>query len=231
MTATVDQIITFAMKDAGLLQEGDVPTAAEYAEGITRLNDLITFWQTRGIKLWTWLDQSVTLVAGQATYTFLPGGSVSMTKPMKVISAYFLDANGNKTPLNPLSWDEYTRLSQTTQQGALNSYFVNKLQLQISVSFWLVPDATAALGTAHVVLQTQIANFTTVADLVGFPPEWFLALRWGLADDWCTGQPQKIMDRCATKAALYLTSLEDWDVEDTSTTFTPDGRSSRGSFR
>lgn len=228
---TANRIIQYAMKDAGLLQDGDEPTSEQYAEYTNRLNDLINFLQTRGIKLWTWLDQSVTLIAGQATYTFSPTGSVSMAKPPRAISAYFLDSSGNKTPLTPLSWDEYTRLSQVTQQGPLNSYFVNKKQLELAISFWLVPDATAALGTGHVMLQQQITNFTGITDAMNFPPEWFLTLRWGLADDICTGQPAVIMARCKEKAAMYITALEDWDVEDASTVFQPDSRRGGGSFR
>ena len=115
MTATYGtaaRIIEYGMLDAGLLQDGQKPNSDQVAKNMNRLNDIITFWQSKGIKLWTWLDQSVTLVAGQATYTFMPGGSISMTKPARVISAYYLDSSGNKVPLTSLSWDEYSRLSR-----------------------------------------------------------------------------------------------------------------------
>jgi hypothetical protein len=228
-----DRIIQAAMEDAGLLQDGDEPTSEDYAKYLNRIHDLINFWQTKGIKLWVWIDKSVTLVAGQATYTLKPGGDVPMDKPLRVISGYFLDASGNKTPLTPLSWDEYTRLSQVTQQGSINSYFVNKLQSELSVSFWLVPDAQAALGTGHLILQQQITNATEIVSDVNFPQEWLIALRWGLAADICTGQPQAIIDRCEMKAAVYLAALEDWDVEDAPTFFQVDSRGGqfRGSFR
>ena len=36
----------------------------------------------------------------------------------------------------------------------------------------------------------------------GFAQEWRIALRWGLADDIATGQPQAIMDRCAQRAGV-----------------------------
>ena len=57
---------------------------------------------------------------------------------------------------------------------------------------------------------------------IAFPVEWFQALRWGLADELCSGQPQLIMERCERKAMMYRDLLEDWDVEDTSTRVTPD---------
>jgi hypothetical protein len=222
-----------AMTDAGYLQEGDDPTPEQYANNINRLNDLINFWQTQGLKLWLQFDLNVPLVAGQGTYTIGPGGNVNMTKPMRVLdSSYYLDSNNNRRPLMMISRDEYNKLSNVVQTGQLNSYFVDKQATQLAVSFWLVPDATAALGTAHLLIQQQVANFESIIDTMNFPKEWYLALRWGLADDICTGQPQAIMDRCMAKAAIFRSAVEDWDVEDTSTRFEPDQRGmSNGRFR
>jgi hypothetical protein len=222
-----------AMVDAGYLQDGDDPTPEQYANYLNRLNDLINFWQTQGLKLWTQTDLAVPLVVGQASYSLGPSGDVDMTKPLRVLQGYYIDANQTKRPLLPLSRDEYTRLSNVVQTGAINSYFVDKQRASLVVKFWLVPDANAALGTAQLVIQQQMGNMVSLTDDVSFPQEWFLALRWGLADDICTGQPQAIMDRCAAKAMVFLNALESWDVEDASTIFQPDQRVAyvTGAFR
>ena len=219
---TPNGIICDAMQDAGLLQDGDEPSSEQYAKYSRRLRDVINLWQTQGLKLWLTVDTSVTLVSGQASYALAPAGDVAMTKPLRVLQGYYLDSNSIRRPLNVLSWDEYLRLGQVTQTGAINSYFVDKQQSSLVVKFWPTPDATAATGTAHVLLQTQATNFTNLTETLNFPDEWRMALRWGLADDICTGQPQTIMDRCAQRALAYRTALEDWDVEDAPTRFTPD---------
>ena len=225
-----DRIIRMAMQDAGLLQKGDDPTPEDYADNLNRLNDLINFWQTQGLKLWLQFDLTVPLVAGQRTYVIGPSGDVVMAKPTRVLdNGYYQDAtNSNKRPLTMLSRDEYTRLSNVVQLGALNSYFVDKQASSLSVSFWLVPDAQAATGTAHLLIQQQATNMVSVTDSLNFPQEWYLALRWGLADEICTGQPQAITSRCALKAASYFMALESWDVEDASTRFEPDSRRAYG---
>lgn len=228
---TADRLIRFAMADAGLLEQGNDPDSEQIADCLQRLNDLINLWQTQGLKLWTYEDTSVTLVAGQGTYTFMPSGDVNMTKPLRGLQAYFLNPSGNRTPLTVLSWDDYMRLSQVNESGAINSYFVDKLYDRLSVFFWLLPDATAALGTGHILLQKQITNFVGVTDSTMFPQEWFLGLRWGLADDICTGQPQAIMDRCQGRATAYRAALEDWDVEDAPTQFQPDPRAAYSNTR
>lgn len=225
---TPDHIIRCAMEDAALLQDGDDPSSEQYAKYMRRLVDLINYFNTKGIKLWVEIDQEVTLVAGTATYTLGPGGTINMVKPLRATLAYFLDSSGNRTPLTPLAREDYTRLSQITQEGALNSYFVDKQATLLSVSFWLVPDTTAATGTAHLIIQQQITNPTMINETMNFPAEWAMALHWGLANEICTGQPQAIVDRCRLQAEIYRTALEDWDVEDAPTMFQVDSRGGGG---
>lgn len=221
-------IIEDAYLDAGIIQEGDSPNPEQLAAGLRRLIDLVNFEQTQGLKLFVNEDVSITLVSGTGTYLLGPtasGGTVDMTKPLRVIEAYFLNSEGIRQPLIPLSWRDYTQLSQVNQTGALNSYFVDKQPTLLSVFFWLIPDATAATGTGHLVLQKQITGPISLTETMNFPIEWRMFLHWALADDLATGQPQAIMDRCQQRCERYRTALEDWDVEDASTSFAPDSRS------
>ena len=219
---TPARCIELAMKDAGLLQHGDSVDSDYLAEHMGRLQDLINLWQTQGLKLWLQQDLPLTLVAGQATYTIGPGGDLNMAKPLRIIQATTVTTDGVSRPLMMISRDEWTRLSDRVTQGALNSVFVDKQQTQLNVNFWLTPDATAATDTVHLIAQYQATAFTGLTDTINFPQEWFLALRWGLADDICTGQPASIMARCANRASIYREALENWDVEDAATQFQPD---------
>lgn len=214
---TVLQTITDAMVDAGLLMEGASPSSDQQTKNLRRLNDLIELWQTQGLKLWLERDVSVTLVASTSNYTVTSSGS----RVMRITQAYWLSSAGNKTPVNTISREEYTRLSNTTNTGAVTSIFVEKLATSTKIWTWLVPDATAAAGTLHVIGQVTVPNFTLTTDdlTISFPKEWAIALRWGLADEICTGQPESIMQRCASKAAMFRDALENWDVEDASTRF------------
>ena len=237
MTAPIDNtpisIITDGYLDAGLIQEGQTLNPEQIVFGMRKLTDLINLWQTQGLKLWLNVDTSVPLVTGQGTYVFSPTGDVVIPKPPRAIEAYYRDSTGIRRPLVVLSWDDYIRLSQINQTGAINSFFVNKQQLALSVFFWLIPDSIAATGTAHLLLQTQVTNFTNVTETMNFPLEWKLFLIWALADELAGGQPQAIMDRCSQRAERYRDALEAWDVEDAPTRFTPDQRMNQhgGRFR
>lgn len=223
------RIITFAMRNAGLLERGQEPNSEDTADYMNRLSDMINTWATQGLKLWTQYDQTVPLVAGQAAYTFGPGGDIDLTyKPLRVLQGYYetvtSDTN-DRRPLQVLSRDEYTQLANTAQTGPINSYFTDKIIPLLKVYFWLTPDAEAAdNGSAHLIMQRAITNVDGILDTVDFPTEWYLALQWGLADEICTGQPMAVIQRCMQKALMYRDMLENWDVEDAATQFQPDQR-------
>jgi hypothetical protein len=306
------RIIQFAMEDAGLLEDGQQPTEEQSAKYLQRLNDVVNFFQTQGLKLFLLQDVAVPLVVSQQTYVFgtTPGADVVMSKPLRVLQAYYLASTlyiqtgtgagtaniavastvvgtqnytntnlvtftnvtttglltgtnyyivnvvantsiqvsltiggaavtvaagtatlnfvgqGIRRPLVPLSWDEWLRLSQPANQGAINSYFVDKQVLTMNLSLWNVPDAGAvASGSVHVLVENQCTNLVTLTDAMAFPVEWFLPLRWGLAADICGGQPDSVIARCEGKALMYREALEGWDFEDAPTRFEPDSRS------
>lgn len=226
--STPERLITDAMFDAGLLQEGGTPNSEQFAMYTRRLEDVINFEQTQGLKLWTQSDQEVVLVSGQRDYTLAPSGDVDIVRPLRVLQGYYLDQDDNRRPIYPLSWDEWMRLATTVQEGPITQFFVQKQVTQLLVSFWLVPDDTAATGTVHLLLQNQIVNFTNLYEDIDFPIEWYMFLRWALADEICSGQPQAIMDRCAQRSQAYRMRLEDWDVEDVPTRFEVDA--SQGAY-
>lgn len=222
--STPQRMITQAMRNAGLIGQLTVPESSVFAEYMPRLNDYINYLQIKGLKLWLNFDQSVTLVQGQSLYTFFPTGDVDITKPMRFVDGYFLDQTNNRRPLYATSWTDWIRLSNVVNQGAVTQYFADKQRDRINCNFWLTPDAEAALGTAHIIIQRQVTEVVELDDTMDFPQEWFIGIHWGFAADICTGQPKEVIARCERMAEKYLTDLENWDVEDTSTYFQPDSR-------
>lgn len=222
MTATA--IVTKAYQDCQRLARFTALTADQQADGLDRLNDLINLWQTKGLKLFLDYEHTVDLVASQGTYSFRSGGDVSVSRPLEVKHVSFWDSSSVSRPLQPISRQEWSALSNRTQTGTVNQYFVEKLYDRLNLHLWNVPDATAAAGTLRVVVRAQADNPATIAANVLFPPEWAIALRWGLADELATGMPDAVQIRCAQRAKAYREALEDFDVEQAETYFQPDQR-------
>lgn len=225
MTAnTAFDIVQKAYEDAGYVQEGSSITDDQTIRGLARLNDLINLYQTQGLKLWLETDLAMPLVAGQISYDLMPGGDVDMVRPLRVKQAYFRDAFGNRRPLIVISRDEYSRLGQIHLPGQINSVFVEKKFDRLRINVWVPADTTGAQGTVHLIIHQQAIGIENVGGTTGFPQEWVIALRWGLADDIATGQPSDIVQRCAARAQAFRTALEDFDVEDAESFFQPDQR-------
>lgn len=221
---TANRIIRAAMENAGLLEDGDDPTPEQYAKYLPRLNDLINLWQTQGIKLWLNRAMTLGLTAGQGVY-ILP------THEMRVLEGYYITSGGIRRPLEMLTWNKWNTLPDHTRTGQINAFFPDKQQTQTVISLWQVPDTSAATGTVELLVQDRVVNLVNLTETMNFPQEWFIALHWGLADEICTGQPEALVQRCATKALAYRTALEDWDVEDGSTFWQPDLQLRTSSFR
>lgn len=215
-------IISDAMHDAGKLGEGAEPNSEQLATNMRRLNDIINLWQTQGLKLF--LLQVITLAAptlaaGKATYAFGPGLDVDMNRPHDVYLGRVVTSAGTNRPLYPLAWNDYFRLSQTGTQGSVANYFVDKQYDQFKISLWPVPDTNEALNTIEFQMRTQIYNPLNLEEDMKFPQEWRIALRWGLADEISTGQPEAVQQRCAARAQAFKAALEDQDVENADVSF------------
>ena len=226
---TPNRVITTAYRNAGYLERGQDADSEMLADGMSRLNDMINLWQTQGLKLWLQSDLTIPLVQGTNLYTIGPTGSVVMTRPTRVLpEGYFRDQNNVDRPLFGISRNEWDTLSLKTsgasQQGTVVNFFVDKQVASMNVYVWQTPNANAALGTAHVLIQQQQTNVISLVDTMVFPPEWFLALCWGLSNEISTGQPQSVITRCGMMAKIYHDALEDWDVEDPSMMLQPDPR-------
>jgi hypothetical protein len=228
VTNTAYGIICDAMVDAGYLQEGDRPNSEQLASGMRRLNDIINLWQTQGLKLFFQEEINVPLQVGQTLYVLGPdaGSDVVMAKPARILSGYVTVVTSNvRRPLVIISRDEWDRLSQVAgNDGTINSFFVDKQATQLNLNLWPPPDSTEVLNTATFLTQVQAINPILLTDNTSFPQEWRIALRWGLADDICTGQPVQIQQRCAQKSMAFRQALENWDVEDAPTYFNVDQR-------
>jgi hypothetical protein len=230
---TVYGIINDAMHDAGLLQEGEAPNSEQLSVYMRRLCDIINLWQLGGVKLFLLEEITIPLVAGQNTYTLNNSVGVFPVKNMRVEQGRVISPPPQKDlrTINAISWQQWNTLQQS--EGAVTGYFVDRRVNSLVVKFWNTPNAAEAVNSVVLLVRKQADNPFNLESDVTFPQEWRIALRWGLADDICTGQPQAIMDRCQERAMMYKAQLEDWDVESAETTFAPNlqGSYPTGGFR
>lgn len=227
---TYYRIIKDAMFEAGYLDMLEDPSADDLAQYLPRFNNLVNLEQTQGLKLWLQEDVSFTPVQGQQSYAMGPSGDIVMTRPTRVIEAYFMlptALTGGQQiiyPLIPMSRSDWDMIGARNPLGITNSYFIDKQQNNLIVWIWLNPDAYTAQATVHLICQVQTNGIVSVTDVGNFPVEWGMYFTWAMADEICNGQPLAIQQKCKAQREYYRQFLEGFDVEDVSTSFVADPR-------
>ncbi len=226
-----DTIISAALRKLQVLELGVTPDSNTITNAAQALNIMIKAWQTQGIKLWTVVEDTLTLVAGQTSYVIGPSGpGLVADKPLKVIQAWARNTTVTPQldiPLLPLSKQEYNTLSSKFTQGMINSFFYDPSTTSGTMYFFLTPDAnTASTYQIHFVAQRPLLDVSLSTDIPDFPNEWMQALVWGLADELAVeyGCHINLRQEVAMKAEKYRKMMEDWDIEAPSTFFSPDMR-------
>lgn len=239
-TLNRDQLISASMRTLRVLQDGATPTANQITNGAEALNTLITNWQSNGLQLWTYQWLTIPCVVGKNTYTIGPtGADVTNVRPLRLmeegcfirntISGQQLD-----TPLVVLSRTDYANFGNKLSQGTINSIYY-----QPAIDSGLVTSPSVGYGTLYVYVtpidatHSIIGNFqrpiyimNNATDEFDFPAEWFLALRYGLAEILADEYevPDGRLMRVREQAQKHHDNVQDWSVEQSKFRFQPDFR-------
>ena len=113
------------------------------------LNILFQEWANRGLHYWEVANNSITLVADQATYTMFRStddGTSSATAVYGVddiLEASYRNSNVD-TPLTKVSRSQYQAFSNKTSTGTPSQYFVQRFIDKITVTLYLTPGSSEA---------------------------------------------------------------------------------------
>ena len=140
-------------------------------------NMMLANWANQGVNLWAVDLQTVTLSAGQATYS-VPSNTVVM------LDAYMRTTDGSSQPIDriilPISRSEYANYPNKDQQGFTTTYWFDRL-ISPTVTLWPVPDGTSAQYLRYYrVRQLQDANLAG-GEQMEIPYLWMEAAADGLA--------------------------------------------------
>jgi len=135
-------------------------------------------------------------------------------RPLKVIEARHIAADGNSIDLLPISRQEYMNLPDKTTTGTVNQFFYDA-QLDNGV-LYLWPTCSNVQETVQMTLKYPIMDFDASTDNGEFPVEWMdavvlnLAIRIGIK---IGVTPDQNLMALAAEAKFHVKSF---DVEKTS---------------
>ncbi len=186
----VDTLCRRAMQLAGLLdatQGTDSPAwTARSAMARDFLEAEIEHWQTLGILTRAKDFYELDIVDGTATYT-LPTSTVDVFG----VAMFKLDGEDTEVPVEPMSQDEYQRLTDKTTEGSPRHYYAHR-GTTITLYLWTVPDENGTLTLQRHKLLTTATEGAATLDL---ERHWNEAILWRLAHKLVVhaGQP---IERC-----------------------------------
>ena len=137
------------------------------------LNIMFQEWANRGLHYWEVANNSITLVADQATYTMFRStsdGTSSTTAVYgvdDVLEASFRNSNID-TPLTKINRSQYQALSNKTATGTPTQYFVQRLIDRVTITLYLTPGSNEAgkfINYYYVKRIQDVGDYTNATDV------------------------------------------------------------------
>lgn len=193
--ATTSSVISSAAIKAGVVS---TLTTAQSSEGLTALNDLLTFWGADDLNHAP-SSESFSIGTSAAEYTIGSGGDMNTTRPMGINECFLRDSDGYDYPVEVMSSDKYNRLiDKDVSARPTQLYFLTEYPLA-KIIFNSVPDAGY---TAYFEFMDQFSTYATVSTTttISLPPEYIEPLVYNLAVALCENWDRKVNPTVYEKA-------------------------------
>jgi hypothetical protein len=168
--ATARRIISRALRLIQVLAAGETPRAAEAADSLEALNDMLASWSASNLIVPCMVKEAMTLAAGPAR-VFLT------TRPMRIVGAWINDG-ARDLPMAIISQADYLGIGDKSFQGLPASLFYDDGRPTPSIYLYPVPDRAYVLTLQRWDPLTQIGALDDEIDL---PDEYREALATNLA--------------------------------------------------
>jgi hypothetical protein len=181
---TPANIITLALKDSGVLGQGQTASAEDTNDAFTRMNQMIAQWARKRWLIYHLITVSKTSTGAQS-YTVGPNGDFNTPRPDKLESAFLRQIVPSQPNLvdYPLmilpSREDYNQIPLKTLGSFPQWIFYDSAYPLGSVYPWPIPQAN--IYALHLTVKDQIAQFTSLAQTIDLPPEYEAALLYNLA--------------------------------------------------
>jgi hypothetical protein len=158
--------------------------------------------------------------AGSVVFAY----TTKIGKPLRVLSAYRRDINGQDTPIEMIAREDYARLaSKSTAGKPIQAFYLPQLTTG-TLRIW--PTADLSTDVVRFWYERTLEDSDVAGDDPDFPVECAEAIVTNLADRLAATYGLPMGERAALKAdaALALDAMLSFDREDTSLMFQPDIR-------
>jgi hypothetical protein len=183
MSVNAEFLIADALQKLGVYAPGEALNAADYATGLSVMNQMLDGWSNQSLTCYAIKEQTLTYVPGQFQYSIGPGGFVNDTRPLRIIavsgSCYTLDSNGNQYGIDVITQDQWNmRGSRNTNSNFPDVLFYDPQEPLGFLNFDPIPNIGYQVFFDSYLQLSELASLTSTITL---PPGYQLAIASNLA--------------------------------------------------
>jgi hypothetical protein len=215
----IGELVEEAYERAGLeLRSGyDLKTARR------SLNFLLAEWANKGLNLWTVNTGTLTLVAGQKTYTTADGLPADAVDYIEHVCRTASGGVNTDISLNRISVSTYANIPTKDQTGRPYQIYVDRATAAPKITLWPVPDSSTTYTLTYWYLKRMDDATNPVSQTIQVPFRFYNALVAGLAYQVALKKPEAA-ERISMLKDLYDEAFQlaaDEDRDRASNRFVP----------
>lgn len=180
--STVAEIIRGSLRVLGVLAASESPKAADEADALSTLNDMLDSWAGERLTLFATLRSTHSLVSGLTPHTIGTGGTFNTTRPVRIERASLIPqlATGTEIPLDLLTDAKWQTTQGKDSEGKPTALWVENSYPLMKLHLWPIP-----VNTDTLVLYSwlQLGRFASAAVDFDMPPGYARAIRFNLAKE------------------------------------------------
>ena len=203
--ATARDIVEGSLRLIGVVGQAEQTPDADAGYGLLALQDMLAVWSADDIIIPSITQDSFTLVAGTASYTYGTGGTFTgSTRPESIVEA-FLRSGTEDYPLSAMTDTEYRDIPNKSNTGLPTRYWYNPSYPTGTFYFDVKPDAAYTL---KVDVLRGLSQPTSLNGSISFPDQYRAALKFNLAIWLAPEYERPVSNEVALLARTTLSTLK-----------------------
>lgn len=209
--STAADLVKSALKKIGAISQQETPSAAEAADGLEELNDILEDWSNDGFMIFEEKIEEFTFTPGTGAYNIGTGATFDTARPQLILGAKVKRAGeATEFALDIFGLQEWGGITLRTAQSELPlAVYYNETYPNGQLNFYPVPSAANKFLLYSLKPLTAVIAATTMSYPPGYRRALKLALATALAPEFGKGDNSKLEDLAnKARAAIARTNTK-----------------------
>jgi hypothetical protein len=210
MAVTVLDVITDALRELGVIAQGETATNYDADHGLSAINRLIDQWAAERMQIYAQTRTTWAIVSGTQVYTVGTGGTVNLVRPVFLDHIHYLNtglATTTEFQLQPLTDDAWSKVPiKDLSSPYPTCWYYNPTFPLGTLTLW--PNPSSATLTGVMYAPTAVAEFTALTTAISLPPGYRRMLVKNLALEMAPSFSREVSGMLAAQAADSLSAVK-----------------------